>query len=200
MIHQSKILVIIGSVRGQRLCPQIAQWVAQLGHEATRREFEVVDLKDWKLPMDDEPGIPAVHDYVNAHTSAWSEKISEAGAIVFVAPQYNWGYPAPLKNAIDHLYKEWHGKPAMIVSYGHRGGNKCAAQLRQVLKGVHVKPVAKALLKLDKERIKANTGDIDPAIAFARHRQALTGGLMKLDKAMRGPWWRRVSAKTSPTE
>ncbi len=52
-------------------------------------------------------------------------------AIVFVSPQYNWGYPAPLKNAIDHLYKEWAGKPAMIVTYGGHGGSKCAAQLRQ---------------------------------------------------------------------
>lgn len=199
MIHQSKILVIIGSVRGQRICPQIAQWVAHAGRQTTARDIEVVDLKDWKLPMDDEPGIPAAHDYVNDHTKAWSRKIAEAGAIVFVAPQYNWGYPAVLKNAIDHLYKEWHGKPAMIVSYGHRGGGKCASQLRQVLKGVHMKPVAKALLKLDKKHIKANTGDIDPALTFTRHKLALVKGFNKLDKAMRGPWWRRFSAKTSPT-
>lgn len=189
----------MGSTRAQRICPQIAQWVAQVGRDTIARDFEIVDLRDWPLPMDDEPGIPAVHDYVNAHTNTWSRKISEAGAFVFVAPQYNWGYPAVLKNAIDHLYKEWHGKPAMIVSYGHRGGGKCAAQLRQVLKGVHMKPVAKALFKLDKERIKANTGDIDPAVAFARHKQVLAKGLDKLDTAMRGPWWRRFSARTSPT-
>jgi NAD(P)H-dependent FMN reductase len=199
MIHQSKILVIIGSLRGQRICPQIAHWVAQIGRESTARDIEVIDLKDWKLPMDDEPGIPAVHDYLNDHTKAWSRKIADAGAIVFVAPQYNWGYPAALKNAIDHLYKEWHGKPAMIVSYGHRGGGKCAAQLRQVLNGVHMKPVAKALLRIDKERIKANSGDIDPAVIFARHQQSLANGLQKLDSAMRGPWWRRFSARTSPT-
>src|SRR5262249_17042019 len=137
MIHQSSILVIVGSMRAKRICPQVARWVAEVGRTTTTREIEIVDLKDWPLPMDDEPGIPAVHDYVNEHTGAWSRKISSGGAIVFVAPQYNWGYPASLKNAIDHLYKEWHGKPAMIVSYGHRGGNKCAAQLRQVLKGVH---------------------------------------------------------------
>jgi NAD(P)H-dependent FMN reductase len=200
MIHQSKILVIIGSTRSRRICPQIARWVAEIGRTSIERDFEVVDLKDWPLPMDDEPGIPAAHDYLNDHTKAWSRKIADAGAIVFVAPQYNWGYPAALKNAIDHLYKEWHGKPAMIVSYGHRGGGKCAAQLRQVLKGVHMKPVANALLKIDKDRIKANTGDIDPAVTFARYKQTLTRGFRKLDTAMRGPWWRHFSAKTSPTE
>jgi NAD(P)H-dependent FMN reductase len=117
---------------------------------------------------------------------------------VFVTPQYNWGYPAPLKNAIDHLYKEWHGKPAMIVSYGHHGGGKCASQLNQVLKGVHMKPVAKCLLKLDKERIKANTGEIDPTIAFARHDAELRRAFVALDKAMNGRWswlpFRRASA------
>ena len=46
--------------------------------------------------------------------------------------QYNWGYPAVLKNAIDYLYHEWKGKPAAIVSYGGHGGGKGAAQLHQV--------------------------------------------------------------------
>ena len=46
--------------------------------------------------------------------------------------QYNWGYPAALKNALDFLYKEWHNKPAGIISYGGHGGGKAAAQLQQV--------------------------------------------------------------------
>ena len=46
--------------------------------------------------------------------------------------QYNWGYPAALKNALDYLYRSWNGKPAMIVSYGSHGGGKGAAQLKQV--------------------------------------------------------------------
>ena len=48
------------------------------------------------------------------------------------AMQYNWGYPAALKNAVDYLYHSWNGKPAMIVSYGSHGGGKGAAQLKQV--------------------------------------------------------------------
>lgn len=190
MIHASRILVIIGSTRARRLAPAIAQWVATLG----RGDVEIVDLKDWPLPMDDEPGIPAVHDYAREHTREWSRKVAGAGAFVFVAPQYNWGYPAVLKNALDHLYKEWHGKPAMIVSYGHRGGNKCAAQLRQVLKGLHMRPVAGACLKLSKDRIKANTGEIDPASVFARHEAGLRRGFAALERALRGPWWRRLAA------
>ena len=197
MIHASRILVIVGSTRARRVCPAIAGWVAEAGRAAVRAELEIVDLKDWPLPMDDEPGIPAVHAYAFAHTQAWSGKIAAADGFVFVAPQYNWGYPAPLKNALDHLYKEWHGKPATIVSYGHHGGGKGAAQLRQVLKGLHMKPVGTTLLKLDKERIKANTGDIDPAAVFARQAGALERSLARLDRALRGSWWRRLSARTS---
>jgi len=55
-----------------------------------------------------------------------------------VLPQYNWGYPASLKNAIEHLYHEWRDKPAAVVSYANRGGGKAATQLKQVLQGVHM--------------------------------------------------------------
>jgi NAD(P)H-dependent FMN reductase len=195
MIHASKTFVIIGSTRAGRICPQIAQWVAQIGREAVSGEVEIVDLKDWPLPEDDEPGVPAVHDYVFDHTRAWSRKVAEADAFVFVAPQYNWGYPAPLKNALDHLYKEWAGKPAMIVSYGSHGGGKCARQLRQVLKGLKMKPVTTMPgLKLARERIKANAGIVEPAAEFARHRRKLKRAFVQLAAASSGrrfwnwPW------------
>lgn len=181
MIHVSNVLVIIGSVRARRICPQIAQWVAAVGRETISADIEVVDLKDWPLPMDDEPGVPAAYDYAFDHTHAWSKKIAGADAFVFVTPQYNWGYPAPLKNALDHLYKEWSGKPAMIVTYGGHGGGKCARQLRQVLTGLHMKPVATMPgLKLTHERIKANAGDVEPAVVFAKHRRMLRRGFKEL--------------------
>jgi NAD(P)H-dependent FMN reductase len=191
MIHGSKIFVIIGSTRARRICPQIAAWVAEVGRETIPATFEIVDLKDWPLPMDDEPGIPAgvpkLGDYVHEHTHAWSRKIAEANAFVFVTPQYNWGYPAPLKNALDHLYNEWSGKPAMIVTYGSRGGNKCAGQLRQVLDGLHMKPVATMPgFKLPRPRIEANTGTIDPATEFAHHLKTLKRAYAELSAAMAG--------------
>jgi NAD(P)H-dependent FMN reductase len=58
---------------------------------------------------------------------------------VFVFPQYNWGYPAPLKNAVDFLYIEWRDKPASCVTYGTRGGNKGADQFREVLNGLRMR-------------------------------------------------------------
>jgi NAD(P)H-dependent FMN reductase len=185
MIHTSKVLVIAGSVRPRRICPQIAAWVAQVGQESVPASFEVVDLREWPLPMDDEPDVPARGGYVCEHTRAWSGIISAAHAFVFVTPQYNWGYPAPLKNALDHLYKEWSGKPAMIVTYGGHGGDKCATQLRQVLDGLKLKPLATMPgFRLARERIEVNAGAIEPAREFADHLGVLQQAFTELASAL----------------
>jgi len=184
MIHTSAALVIAGSVRPQRIAPRVAEWVAEVGRETTGGSFETVDLRDWPLPMDDEPAVPASGDYAGAHTRAWSRRVGAADAFVFVTPQYNWGYPAPLKNALDHLYREWGGKPAMIVTYGGRGGDKCAGQLLQVCEGLHMLPVATApRLMLPRGRIESNSGEIDPAAEFAAHVGDLRQAFRELEGA-----------------
>ncbi len=170
----SRILVIVGSVRPNRICPVVAEWVAAVGREILPAEFEIVDLRDWPLPMDSEPSIPAMGDYRTDLTKAWSEKIASGDAIVFVSPQYNWGYPAVLKNALDHLYREWAGKPAMIVTYGGHGGGKCAGQLHQVLTGLKMKPLETMPgFTLPRALIEANAGALDPATEFAEGRATL---------------------------
>jgi NAD(P)H-dependent FMN reductase len=191
MIHTTTVLVIVASMRARRIGAQVAQWVAGIGRTSlAEKRLEILDLKDWPLPMDDEPGIPAGNIYEQAHTKAFGEKIASAQGFVFVTPQYNWGYPAPLKNALDHLYKEWSGKPALIVSYGSRGGGKCAAQLQQVLQGLHMKPVGRVGLKISRDRIEANAGEIDAAAVFAPHESALRQGFARLDGRLSGRrWW-----------
>lgn len=169
------VYVIVGSVRHKRLCPDIAGWVAEIGRDVEKRTvFEVVDLRDWPLPMDDEPGIPALGGYASEATRKWSAKIAQADAFIFVTPQYNWGYPAALKNAIDHLYVEWRDKPAMIVSYGGHGGGKCAAQLQQVLTGIKMRVVPEMpALVLEKSVIEANSGRIDAGAYFGDRRNEI---------------------------
>jgi NAD(P)H-dependent FMN reductase len=186
MIHASPALVIAGSVRPRRLAIHIAEWVAEVGRTTTDGTFEVVDLKDWPLPLDEEPGVPAAGGYEFEHTRAWSRKIAAAAAFVFVTPQYNWGYPAALKNALDHLYREWAGKPAMIVTYGGHGGDRCAAQLRQVCEGLHMAPIVKWTgLVLSRGHIEANAGEIDPAEEFTVHLVDLRQAFRELATARR---------------
>jgi NAD(P)H-dependent FMN reductase len=141
-----QIGVIICSSRQPRVCPQIADFVVDTiaaGKPSLKPSLHFVDLAEWKLPLFDEPIIPSQVKshlgYSHAHTQAWSLEIQKYQGFIFVLPQYNWGYPAVLKNAIDYLFHEWNGKSAMIVSYGGRGGGKAAAQLREVLGGVRMK-------------------------------------------------------------
>ncbi len=172
---ECRVLVIMGSVRAKRHCPTIAAWIARIGQAETGLTFERVDLAGWSLPMDDEPDIPATGRYSQPHTREWSEKIGRADAFVFVSPQYNWGYPAVLKNAIDHCYREWRGKPLLIVTYGGHGGDKCAAQLRQVAEGLKMRLVSiMPGLTLTREMIEGApiTPDMDFEERLPQIRQA----------------------------
>ncbi|KAH7336444.1 putative NADPH-dependent FMN reductase [Rhexocercosporidium sp. MPI-PUGE-AT-0058] len=136
-----KIGIILGSTRSPRVCPQIGTFITNTLTPLvpSGMEFSLIDISTNPLPLYDEPGIPSLiteaSGYKHAHTQAWSLLISSHSAFIFLTPQYNWGYPASLKNAIDYLYFEWRDKPTMIVSYGGHGGGKAASQLRQVLEG-----------------------------------------------------------------
>jgi NAD(P)H-dependent FMN reductase len=167
-------------MRPTRRSPTIARWVARLGEEVGGVAFQAIDLRDLGLGFD-EPGIPARDPYVQETTRRWSQRVREAEGVVFVSPQYNGGYPAPLKNAIDHLYHEWRDKPALIITYGSRGGGRCAEQLRSVLTGIGLRLTEAAPgLRLAAERIAANDGQVDPEIDFASQREEVVAALREL--------------------
>lgn len=131
-----KIGIIIGSTRPNKIGGQVAEWVSQQVQKTPDLQFTLVDLEKWNLPLFNEPGMPlnGPQTYVHVHTKKWSQEIASYDGYIFVTPQYNCGYPASLKNAIDYLYVEWKNKPAIIVSYGFQnGGEKAATQLKQVL-------------------------------------------------------------------
>ncbi|KAG8159944.1 hypothetical protein KVR01_010581 [Diaporthe batatas] len=146
-----KVGIICGSTRSPRVAPQVAGFVQKTiqSHLASHPPdglsvtLEPVDIAESNLPLFDEPGIPqAITDpsaYAHQHTRDWSARVAALDAFVFVTPQYNWGIPAALKNAIDFLFNEWTRKPAMIVSYGGHGGGRAAESLAVVLQGLRMK-------------------------------------------------------------
>lgn len=127
------IRVIVGSTRPVRIGDQIADVVARQMREAVDAHVDIVDLRELGLPLLDEPRTPALGDYAHGHTRDWAELVATSDAIVVISPQYNGGYPASVKNAIDYLFAEWRDKPLLLVTYGGHGGGMAAAQLRQVL-------------------------------------------------------------------
>ncbi len=140
-----RIGVIIGSTRPSRICPGIASWFRDAAQAGSPLSYELIDLAEVDLPFLDEPLKPALGNYEHQHTRAWSRLISSSQGFVFVFPQYNWGYPAPLKNALDFLYDEWQGKPATSVTYGTRGGSKGAEQIHGVFEGLHMRTLQKRI-------------------------------------------------------
>lgn len=180
-MHTSNYIVIAGSTRPNRRSPKIAKWIAELGESVANASFTVIDLRNLGLQLNDEGGIPAIHGYVQDTTRAWGELIAGAAGVVIVTPQYNWGYPAVLKNAIDHLYREWQGKPVLIVTYGGRGGHQCGEQLRTVLTalGTRLTDAMPGLL-LVREKVAVNDGQIDPRVDFADHAPDVLAALLEL--------------------
>jgi NAD(P)H-dependent FMN reductase len=111
-----KLHVILASTRPGRAGEPIAEWFVARAKAHGAFEVELVDLAEVDLPFMDEPNHPRLRRYTHEHTKAWSARVDAADAFVFVTPEYNYGFTAPLKNAIDFLHFEWQHKPVGFVS------------------------------------------------------------------------------------
>lgn len=131
-----KIGIVMGSIRDGRANVGVSEWVKEVAENYSfDAEYELVDLKDFPLPMFDEAGSPAYGIELKAgeQQKVWAEKVNELDAYIFVTPEYNHGMSSALKNALDYVYHELTDKAAGIVSYGSSGGVRAAEQLRTVL-------------------------------------------------------------------
>jgi NAD(P)H-dependent FMN reductase len=136
-----RIAIIIGSTRPGRNGEAVAKWVNEIAQRRSEAEFELVDIKDFNLPLLDEPMPPSLGQYTKEHTKAWAAKIDSFDAYVFVTPEYNHGTSGALKNAIDFVYKEWNNKAAGFVGYGGASGTRAVESLRLVMGEVQVADV-----------------------------------------------------------
>jgi NAD(P)H-dependent FMN reductase len=138
-VRSGRVAVVIGSTRPTRICPGIAHWILRVAQEDSPLRYDMIDLAEVNLPFLDEPLKAALGEYSHEHTRDWGRTVSSYDAFIFVFPQYNWGYPGVLKNALDFLYHEWNGKPVSYATYGTRGGVKGAQQIHGVLEGLHMR-------------------------------------------------------------
>src|SRR5437016_11407450 len=136
-----RIAIIIGSTRPGRKAEAVAKWVYEIAQNRSDAEFELVDIKDFDLPLLDEPKSPIMGQYTHQHTKTWSAKIASFDAYVFVTPEYNHGTSGALKNAIDFLYHEWVNKAAGFVGYGGSSGTRAVENLRLVMGELQVATV-----------------------------------------------------------
>ena len=142
-----KIKVIIGSTRPNRFSEKPAFWILE---EVRKKEgviAELLDLRDYPMPFFDQPIPPAMNGgkYTNEIVKTWAGKIKDGDAFIIVTPEYNHGYPAVLKNALDLIFLEWNKKPVGFVSYGNAGGARSVEQLRQVVIELQMVPIKNAI-------------------------------------------------------
>jgi NAD(P)H-dependent FMN reductase len=141
-----KLVILIASTREKRAGPAVARWVVEQVAKHGKFEHRLVDLKEVDLPLLDEPNHPTKRLYQNAHTKAWSEIVAGADAFVFVTPEYNYGMPPALLNALDYVFFEWNYKPVGFVSYGGlSGGTRSVQMSKLVVTSLRMMPLPEAV-------------------------------------------------------
>jgi NAD(P)H-dependent FMN reductase len=144
----TRIGIVTASTRPRRIGHHIAAWVRDLATPGV--ELVDVDLRELALPLLDEPEMPSDGSYAHEHTRRWAALVESLDAVVLVMPEYNRGYNAALKNAIDYLYAEWDGMPVACVGYGWSGAQHARSALRQTLERIKMVVVQGASLSFEK--------------------------------------------------
>jgi NAD(P)H-dependent FMN reductase len=181
-----RLQIVIASTRPGRVGLSVGHWLAARACAHDGLEPDVVDLAELALPLMDEPHHPRLGKYVNAHTRAWSARVAAADAFVFVTPEYNHGYPAALKNAIDYLHAEWRYKPVGFVSYGGvAAGTRAVQQLEQVVTAVRMVPVLEAVALPFVSRLLDDDGILLPNATAESAADAMLAELARAEEALR---------------
>jgi NAD(P)H-dependent FMN reductase len=138
-----KLGIIIGATRQGRVSPREATWVLKTAQKMEGVEAEVVDLKDYPMPMFDEPISPRYNPdrKIDPAVQPWLKKLEEFDAYVFVTPEYNHSIPGVLKNALDYVTWEIQRKPVAIVSHGAAGGARAQLALKIILSESKAVPI-----------------------------------------------------------
>jgi len=126
-----QVAVIIGSTREGRVGDRIGRWFATLARSCDDLTVTVIDLADYDFPA-------TYPRQATAQMIDFAGEIGRADSFVVVTPEYNYSFPASLKQAIDYAYHEWQGKPVGFVSYGCGSEGRYAVDhLRTVFTALH---------------------------------------------------------------
>jgi len=146
--------IIIGSTRPGRAADRVIPWIASACREHGEFSVEVIDLRDWDLPVFGETfatvGDPASPVFSVPAVKRWNEKIAEGDAYLFITPEYNHSVPAVLKNAIDSVFATFafRTKPAAFVAYsgGIAGGVRAIEHLAHIAIEAEMVPLRNSVI------------------------------------------------------
>jgi len=134
-----RIGIILGSTRDGRVSESVGNWVLENTDNTDNVLYEIVDLRDYKLPF-----LGTSDD--NATIIKWNQKLDELDGYIFIVAEYNHSITAALKNALDLASDAWNNKSAGIVSYGSAGGARAAEHLRGILSELQIASVRTHIL------------------------------------------------------
>jgi NAD(P)H-dependent FMN reductase len=138
------ISVIVGSTRQGRFSEKPAQWIFEHLKKRSDVDTRLLDLRDFPMPFFDQamsPAWPGRPPYENEVVRKWTAAIGASDGFIVVAPEYNYGPPAVLKNALDWVYPEWNRKAIAFVSFGGVGGARSVQQLRETAIELQLAPI-----------------------------------------------------------
>ncbi|MEO9176375.1 MAG: NAD(P)H-dependent oxidoreductase [Gaiellales bacterium] len=181
-----RLMIVIASTRPGRIGLPVAQWFEGQATAHGGFEVEVADLAELALPFMDEPAHPRLQQYVHAHTKRWSALVDAADAFAFVLPEYNYGFNAPLKNAIDFLHNEWRYKPVGLVSYGGvAAGTRAAQMIKQVVTTLKMTPLFEAVSIPFVAQFLDDDGVIQANPPMQQSAAAMLDELVRVEAALR---------------
>jgi NAD(P)H-dependent FMN reductase len=180
------LTVIIGSTRPGRAGLPIAEWFLARARAHGAFDVQVADLAEIDLPLLDEPNHPRLRQYLHDHTKGWSEIVDATDAFVIVTPEYNYGYPAAIKNAIDYLHEEWKYKPVGFVSYGGiAAGTRAVQQLKQVVTTLKMLPVFESVNIPFHSQFIDEEGQVQANEIMEQAADAMLDELLRTEAALR---------------
>ncbi|MGI6467178.1 MAG: NADPH-dependent FMN reductase [Sphaerochaetaceae bacterium] len=159
-MNNPKIAIIIGSTRDMRLGEQVADYLNKVASKRDDMDFDVVDLRDYPLPLFNEIASNAHVPSQNEVALKWQSKIDQYDGYIFVTAEYNNSITAALKNALDYAYPEWNRKPAAMFSYGSAGGARAVQHLRDICVELQMAPVRHSVLIQGGDFLKLLQGQI----------------------------------------
>ena len=145
MSTQPKIALIIGSTRATRFADKPAQWLLAQAQKRTDMEIELVDLRDYDLPLFDEAASNLWMPSSDERAVKWQQKMAEFDGYIFVVAEYNRSITGALKNALDQAYTEWNRKPMSAIAYGGTGGTRALEHLRTLAVELQMVPTRNAI-------------------------------------------------------
>jgi NAD(P)H-dependent FMN reductase len=190
------VLVVIGTTRESRFSERVAAWALSRLQAAADQDvrFNALDLREHPLPFFDGPGpAKSPRAYATEAVERLGRLVDRADAFIVLTADYNHGYPAVLKNAMDWLFVEWGRKPISFVGWGNVGGANAIEQLREVAVGFDMAPLRHAVHIMPDVMTRAREV-ADSSLAFA----ALEPRLRVLADDLL--WWARAlrTARRTP--